>query len=167
MVDLVRYRIRPAEPSDLEALEWDGEYRHFRRVYRQAMQEAARGNRLLLVAEADEGLIGQIFIAFESLWKTHFRGQTTAYLHSFRVKQPYRNQGVGRSLLQRAEEEIIANGYERVVISVAKENPEALRLYEKMGYRIFSEEAGNWSYFDHEGVLQHIHEPAFVLQKPL
>jgi len=167
MVDVVQYRIRPAEASDLAALEWEGEYKHFRRVYRQALQEAERGNRLLLVAEVEEGLIGQIFIAFENAWKGRFRGHSAAYLHSFRVKEAYRNQGVGRSLLARAEAEIIAHGFERAVISVAKENSAALRLYESRGYRIFSEDAGNWSYFDHEGVLQQMHEPAYVLQKQL
>jgi ribosomal protein S18 acetylase RimI-like enzyme len=63
--------------------------------------------------------------------------------------------------------ELIAHGYNRAVISVAKENDGALRLYESEGYRIFGEDQGNWSYFDHEGVLQHIHEPAYVLEKQL
>ena len=167
MVEALKYRIRPAERADLAALEWDGEYKHFRRVYRQAMQEAERGNRLLLVAEVEEEIIGQIFIAFENGWKNRFRGQRAAYLHSFRVKPDYRNQGVGRSLLRRAESEVMAHGWERVVISVAKENAGALRLYENLGYRVFSEDAGSWSYFDEEGVLQHIDEPAYVLDKEL
>ena len=167
MVDVLQFRIRPAERADLTELEWDGQYKHFRRVYQQAMQEAERGNRLLLVAEADEEIIGQIFIAFENTWKNRFRGQRTAYLHSFRVKPAYRNQGIGRSLLKRAEAEIISHGFGRSVISVAKENTDALRLYEKHGYHIFSEDAGSWSYFDDKGVLQHINEPAYVLQKEL
>jgi ribosomal protein S18 acetylase RimI-like enzyme len=167
MVEAIRYRIREAQASDLKALEWEGEYKHFRRVYQQAMREAERGNRLLLVAEVNEELIGQIFIAFENVWKNRFREGAAAYLHSFRVKQTFRNQGIGRSLLKRAEVELIAHGYNRAVISVAKENDGALRLYESEGYRIFGEDQGNWSYFDHEGVLQHIHEPAYVLEKQL
>jgi len=167
VIDAVRYRIRHAEESDLAALEWDGEYKHFRRVYRQVMQDALRGTRVLLVAEVEEELIGQLFIAFESIWKSRFRGQPAAYLHSFRVKPAYRNQGVGHALMDRAEEEIIAHGYGRAVISVAKDNPGALRLYENLGYHVFSEDTGNWSYFDHEGMLQHIREPAFVMQKRL
>ena len=42
MLEKVDLRIRQATESDLPALEWDGEYIHFRRVYREAMKEVKK-----------------------------------------------------------------------------------------------------------------------------
>ncbi len=167
MIDTLQVRIRPAQEQDLQALEWEGEYTHFRRIYRRIMQEALKGRRLLLVAEAEGELIGQIFIYFDTGWRQFFNGRSTAYLHSFRVKTEYRNRGLGRMLIERAELELIERGFAYTVISVAKDNPDARRLYEQLGYKVFNEDDGEWSYLDHEGVLQTVHEPAYVLQKSL
>jgi len=53
----------------------------------------------------------------------------------------------------------------RVVISVATRNTAARRLYERLDYRIFSEDPGEWSYVDHLGQVREVREPAFVLEK--
>jgi ribosomal protein S18 acetylase RimI-like enzyme len=167
MSDKLRVLIRAAEERDLRALEWEGEYKHFRRIYQRIMQEALKGRRLLLVAEAEGSLIGQIFIYFDTGWSQFFNGRSTAYLHSFRVKERYRNRGLGRLLLERAEQELLDRGFAHAVISVAKDNRAARRLYEQFGYRVFNEDEGEWNYLDHEGVLQTVIEPAYVLQKTL
>lgn len=167
MTEPLQVRIRPAQVQDLEALEWGGEYTHFRRIYRRIMQDALKGRRLLLVAEADGELIGQIFIFFDTGWRQFFNGRSTAYLHSFRVKPAYRNRGLGRELMDRAEQELMERGFAYAVISVAKDNLDARRLYEQLGYTVFNEDDGEWSYLDHESVLQTVHEPAYVLQKAL
>ena len=66
MVDQVAPLIREAQESDLRALEWEGRYKHFRRLYRQAMREAQQGRRILLVAELEEEIVGQLFVQLES-----------------------------------------------------------------------------------------------------
>ena len=73
--------------------------------------------------------------------------------------------GIGTSLLQEAEEMLLDYGFSRAVISVAQDNAPARLMYEKLGYTIFAEDPGEWSYFDDSGVLQHIIEPSFVLAK--
>jgi ribosomal protein S18 acetylase RimI-like enzyme len=152
---------------DLPALEWGGEFIHFRRVYHHAMLEAKQGKRVILVAEAEGVLIGQIFVNYYSTWRNSKIGLRTGYIHSFRVKPEYRNQGIGRNLIQTAEAYLERNGFDRVIISVAQENQGALRLYQGLGYEILHKDPGRWSFRDHQDQIQHIHEPAFVLCKSL
>jgi ribosomal protein S18 acetylase RimI-like enzyme len=167
MVDTLGVRIRTATESDLPALEWDGEYAHFRRVYRQAMREALRDRRLIYLAEAADEVVGQIFVHLHSTWKNSFHGARAGYLHSFRVKSGFRNQGIGSRLLATAEGALIERRYSRAVISVAKVNKRAQRLYLQHGYQVYTDDPGEWAYVDHRGRLKHISEPAFVMVKML
>jgi ribosomal protein S18 acetylase RimI-like enzyme len=167
MVEALRFHIRSATESDLPALEWDGEYKHFRRVYRQALREAQRDRRLIFLAESTGEVIGQLFVHLHSIWESSFGSAKAGYLHSFRVKPDFRCQGIGSQLLHTAEEALIARGYRRSVISVAKVNSRAQRLYLHNGYTIYSEDPGKWAYVDHRGRMKHISEPAYVMIKVL
>jgi ribosomal protein S18 acetylase RimI-like enzyme len=157
--------IRLATEADLTALEWEGEYLHYRRLFKKAMVEARRGRRLLLLAAVDGQLVGQIFVQLSTRRAFSSSGTDSGYLYAFRVKGPHRNQGIGTQLIREAESQLRALGYGRVVISVAKRNAPARRLYQRLEYRVFSEDPGEWSYLDHLGQLREVSEPAFVLEK--
>lgn len=167
MVEGVQALIREATEEDLRALEWEGRYQHYRRLYRRAMAEAKRGRRVLLVAEADDRVVGQIFVQLSSGRGEYADGERSGYLYAFRVRPNYRNQGIGTQLLDEAEDVLRERGFSRAVIAVAKENDAARRLYENRGYSVFAEDPGKWSYIDHEGELRRVSEPAYVLEKGL
>jgi len=167
MVERVEALIRHAREGDLAALEWEGRYQHFRRLYRRAMSQAKLGQRILLVAEADGRIVGQIFVQLTSGRAELADGASSGYLYAFRVRPSYRNQGIGTRLIESAEQELVRRGFRRIVIAVAKDNSGARRLYEKLGYQRFAEDPGEWSYIDHEGTLRHVSEPAYVLEKTL
>ncbi|MGD8552909.1 MAG: GNAT family N-acetyltransferase [Anaerolineales bacterium] len=167
MVDTLGVRIRTATEADLPALEWDGEYIHFRRVYLQALREAKRDRRVIYLAETPGEVVGQLFIHLHSIWKSAFGGAKAGYLHSFRVKPHFRGQGIGSRLLKTAEQELLERRYSRAVISVAKVNIRAQELYLQHGYNLFIEDPGEWAYVDHRGRLKHISEPAYVMVKTL
>lgn len=157
--------IRFATAADLPALEWEGQYSHYRHLFKRAIEEAEHGRRILLLAVVEEQLIGQIFVQLTTRATFSTKGVASGYLYAFRVKFPYRNSGVGSQLLYEAESNLVARGVLRAVISVAKRNGAALRLYERAEYAVFTEDPGDWSYIDHEGILREVHEPAFVLEK--
>lgn len=167
MVERTRVTVREATEEDLPALEWEGRYQHFRRLYRHALSEAQRGRRILLVAEADGKIIGQIFIQLSSGRAELADGRTSGYLYAFRVRPDYRGQGIGTQLLEQAEHILQERAFKRAVIAVARDNLGALRLYEQHGYHQFAKDPGEWSYVDHEGQLRHVSEPAYILEKLL
>jgi ribosomal protein S18 acetylase RimI-like enzyme len=165
--ELSSVNVRRVTKEDLPALEWEGQYTHFRKVYQHAFKEAERGDRVLLVAEADGKLIGQIFLHLNALNLGTKLSVPTAYLHSFRVRSAYRNIGVGSKLLHQAEEIMRGMGIQLAVIAVSKSNPRALNFYQKWGFSVFREDSGRWSYLDHLGRLQEVHDPSYLLQKEI
>jgi ribosomal protein S18 acetylase RimI-like enzyme len=165
--EAVSYFIRRADERDLPALEWEGEYARFRRVYRNAMGEARRNRKMILVAESDRLIIGQIFIQYQSTHLDRWDRGHSGYLYALRVRPAFRNQGVGTELIRAAEEHLLHRGLTRAVIAVAKENSPALRLYERLGYERFAEDPGAWSYLDDRGAVRHVFEPAYLLHRTL
>lgn len=157
--------IREARAEDLPALEWEGEYQRYRLVYQRAYAEALRGRRILLVAETLGAVVGQVFVQVDSALGGGDR--RAAYLYALRVRPEVRNRGIGTDLVREAESILRQRGFTRVLISVAQDNHAARRLYERLGYVVFGEDPGNWSFFDDQGQVQVVHEPAFLLDKQL
>jgi ribosomal protein S18 acetylase RimI-like enzyme len=157
--------IRQARAEDLPSLEWEGEYRRFRLVYQRAYADSLRGRRVLLVAELEHQVVGQIFLQVDSALAGG--DGRSAYLYALRVRPEFRNRGIGTELVREAEAILRERGFSRVLISVAQDNDAARRLYERLGYEVFGQDPGEWSFLDDQGEEQKVHEPAFLLDKLL
>lgn len=167
MIDTSHVLIRHVTEADLLALEWEGEYRKYRRIYRRAMEDARRGRRILFVAEIGGEIVGQIFVQLSHYRSNQEHISSTGYLQSFRIKPPFRNHGIGSHLIYQAEKALKERGFKRAIIAVAQHNHDARRLYERHGYSIFREDPGEWSFIDDQGLPQHISEPAYLMEKQL
>ncbi len=152
---------RLARADDLPKLEWYGQYTHFREVFRRTYREQVNGTRLMLIADCNHFPIAQLFMQVGA------KKQKRTYFYSFRVMEHFRGQGIGSRLLEEAETIALAYGYHGATIAAAKNNLRARDLYQRLGYRIVSEDEGRWSYNDHEGRTRHVHEPCWVLEKRL
>jgi ribosomal protein S18 acetylase RimI-like enzyme len=162
VVETVDVIIRNGNEQDLPGMEWEGEYRRYRRLYKMAMEEAKSGKRFVLVAEVEGRIIGQIIV---QLNRSDSAG--TGYLYAFRVRPEWRNRGIGTRLVREAETALVGLGYKRTLIAVARDNPRARKLYERLGYTHFAEDAGEWSFIDDRGMLQRVVEPAWLMEKIL
>jgi ribosomal protein S18 acetylase RimI-like enzyme len=162
-------KIRQAEKWDLKALEWEGAYKRFRRIYADVFRRAQYGEALMWVADLPgSGLIGQAFVQLNSDHRPELaNGKTRAYVHAFRVRPRYQNAGLGTRLMQYVESDLIARDYLAVILAVAKDNPNARRLYERLGYEVIAPDSGRWSYRDDRGVLRHVVEPGWRMRKNL
>lgn len=159
--------IRPAVEADLPKLEWGGQYRHFRRLFRQTFEEQRAGRRLMLVADVGGYPIGQVFIQFASSDSSFADGRHRGYLYSLRVMEPFQRHHIGTRLIEAAEQVLRERGYTWAVIAAAKDNPRARSLYERLGYTVFSEDPGYWQYTDPDGIVQTVVEPCWVMEKRL
>ena len=160
--------IRQVTRKDLPALEWHGQYKHYRRLFKYAYRRATEGNAVLWIAELyPQGLIGQVFVQLISQRNELADGETRAYIYGFRVRPQYRGEGIGTHLMQTAEEDLRQRGFQRVSLNVGRDNFSAQRLYERLGYHIVAPEPGIWSYVDHLGRRRQVHEPAWRMEKEL
>ncbi len=58
----------------------------------------------------------------------------TIYLSYLVVKGGYRNQGIGTKMIQYACQISKNKGYSHIMLNVDNDNPNAERLYEKLGF---------------------------------
>lgn len=156
-----------ATSQDIDLLEWRGEYTHLRKVFRRALMHQHRGRRLLWVARYRNYPIGRLFVLLKSPNSVVADGTNRAYLYSFRVVDAFQGMGIGTQLMELAETYLIEQGFEIATIAVAKTNYAALRLYHHRGYKIFTENTGEWEYYDHRNQLRKVMEPCWMLEKAL
>lgn len=169
MVELIdQVVIRQVAEEDLPALEWNGQYKHFRRLFRQAFNRAKQGASILWIAELPRaGIVGQVFVQLMSHRTDLADGETRAYVYAFRVRPEFRGEGIGTTLMEIAEEDLRQRGFQQVSLNVGRNNPDARRLYERLGYRVVAPEPGIWSYIDHRGRRRQVEEPAWRMEKEL
>lgn len=160
-----KLKIRSAKQKDLKALEWDGEYQHFRNVFKQTYQLTKTGNTQMWVIEEDrEGIIGQVFIQLNGHRKKFANGYDRVYLYSIRIKPDFRNLGIGTYLMETIQSRMENHGTRYFTLNVAKENTQALRFYKRLGYEIQGHDDGKWSYIDHLGNKRNIAEPSWRME---
>ncbi len=160
--------IRRATRQDLPALEWEGEYAHFRNLYADTYQVVEKGHAVMWLAEIPlVGVVGQVFVSYQGGRPELADGCTRAYVYGFRVRPEYRNRGLGKRMMEVAEEDLLGRGFSIVTLNVARLNDGAQRFYARLGYRIVAADTGQWSYLDHNGKRQDVNEPAWRMEKVL
>lgn len=159
--------IRLATAEDIPALEWGGEFWRLRTRFEKAYEQQEAGHRLMLIAALNEYPVGRLIVQLARGNPAYVNGISRAYLYSLHVMMPLRRQGIGTALIEVAEQLLIERAYKWVTIAVAKDNDEALDLYRRLGYRIFREDPGQWSYVDPAGEEHQVEQPSWVLQKRL
>ena len=155
-------RIRPAIQADLRPLEWFGALTPFRETIEHAYERAEQGEIIFLVAEANNFPIGQVWV---NLVKSADQG--IGVIWAFRVLTTMQNLGIGTRLLQHAEQAILAQKLHTAELSVELDNPNAKRLYERLGYVVIKKNVERWDYTTPEGVTHHVEAPESVMRKHL
>lgn len=102
-------------------------------------------NRVFLVVLQDGVLMGYCLVLLH-------RGNRLSRLYSIAIDRRARGQGLGRLLLAEAEEQTAEQGRLYMRLEVARNNMEAIRLYDSLGYVIFGEIADY--YEDHQDALR-------------
>lgn len=121
-------KVRAAEQSDLSAIvEIEGLCFPEETAFPPGMFAYLIRYSIALVAyEPEKGVVGFI-IGYAS-------GRMGA-IYTLDVHPDYRGQGIGFQLIAALERELIAVGAEAIKLEAALENPEALELYRRAGYR--------------------------------
>ncbi len=126
--------IRPATLEDLEALVAleDAAFEVDRISRRQFRYLLTRGHAATRVAEGPggEGLLGYVMLLFS-------RGTSLARLYSIAVSARARGQGLGRRLVEAAEDAARAHGRTDLRLEVRRDNAASLALFRGLGYRDF------------------------------
>lgn len=154
--------IRHAVEADVPRLEWFGLMTPFRTFLAADFGRAQAGELIYLVAEVNDFPIGQVEIDL-----TRFAEERCGYILALRVLPTHQGQGIGSRLMRTAETLLTERGDRLARLHVEQANPEALRLYQRLGYQIRREVFEPWQYQTPEGELRTIAEPEWVLERVL
>jgi GNAT superfamily N-acetyltransferase len=78
-----------------------------------------------------------------------------------------RSHGIGSALIRAAEELAVGRGHTVIGLGVAADNPRAVALYARLGYRALTSYVDRWSYPDADGVTRECADPCTFLVKEL
>ena len=92
---------------------------------RDIERKLADSGELLLVGEEDGRLVGTIMAGYDG-----HRG----WINYLGVHPSQRGRGLGRALMEAAEERLRALGCPKINLQIRDDNPEALAFYEAIGY---------------------------------
>jgi len=111
------------------------------RIRRSLYEELlAKPDTLMLIAEADDAVIGYGLahvLPVDETWipDTWTTGSRIGEIESLSVLPHYRGGGLGSELLRLLEEHLTEQGVDDLILGVLAGNHDAIRLYERQGYR--------------------------------
>ena len=97
----------------------------------------SRDGYTLLVAEREGALIGYAMVSINVGAATWDLGDQTAEIETLSVLEGERGRGVGRALTDTAAEVAREAGVSSVAVGVAHTNADAIRFYEREGFKPF------------------------------
>jgi ribosomal protein S18 acetylase RimI-like enzyme len=154
--------IRRATRADLHPLEWFGALTPFRETIEQAYQRAEQGEVIFLIAELNHFPIGQVCVDLVKL-----ADEGIGVIWAFRVLATLQNLGIGTRLIHCAERAILAHGLHTAELGVELNNPNAQRLYERLGYHVSHQITEHWDYTSPDGLIHYVESPEFIMRKRL
>lgn len=131
--------IRPASVWDLRKLAPSlGSKHFFRECLRSQRWRLGRGRHGLLLIATRAGLpVGRVYLRFVEADEPeiHEAYPNAPLLQHLEVLEEHRNRGIGTQLIAAAERALCDRGDKLVVLGVHPENKDAIRLYERLGYK--------------------------------
>ena len=141
-------RIRPHDPADREFIlslvgrfsafelpEWrraEDVDRKNRASFEDALDQPAPDSAIFLAEDENGAPAGFIHLQTQS---DYFSGEAHGYISDVAVAPDFEGRGVGRLLLETAEDWARSKGYSLLSLYVFAGNTRARQIYEKLGYR--------------------------------
>lgn len=117
-----------------------GAHNEFNRPIQYLAEARNDDDHRLIVAEAPDGKIaGFVMTDFNSFVRR------ALYIDQLAVDPDYQGQGVGRSLMEKAEQLAVLEKFNAVSLHVRADNDKAIHLYESMGFKVIGTAHGYYN----------------------
>jgi ribosomal protein S18 acetylase RimI-like enzyme len=95
-----------------------------------------KGRNVLMVAKVEEKTVGYVLLTLprEQIFEVQ---ESFGLVNELYVLPGFRKKGVGKRLLEESLGRIKAEGFKNARISVLSQDRHAVRLYRKLGFRVF------------------------------
>ena len=128
---------------------------------RRRYEENLLGYREMLVAELDGQIAGTV-----SKGGWGFQRSGSLRMFALDVGRAFRNKGVGTALIHAVESAAIGLNLDEVNLEVSVDNVDAIRLYERLGYRRLPEPVtDSWDELDEHGHRRTVEALSWIMIK--
>jgi ribosomal protein S18 acetylase RimI-like enzyme len=104
--------------------------KHMNEVFERFLR---RENSQIFIAKDElRRFIGYLFVGESSNYLTELN---LGFIYDIFVKEEFRGKGIGKKLLDKADEYCRKNGYSRIGLEVSTANESAINLYNKAGFK--------------------------------
>ena len=163
MAESLRLTVRQVEESDIETLAVALGPETSAAQVRRRFEESRGGFREMLVAELSGSVVGTV-----SMGGHRFQRTGSLRLFALDVGAAFRNRGVGTALVRSVEIKAAEQVLDEVNLEVAVENEDAIRLYERLGYRHVGEPVmDSWERLRDDGSSELVEMQSWVMVKAL
>jgi ribosomal protein S18 acetylase RimI-like enzyme len=152
--------VRACEPEDLPLLEWYGLFRDHRELFADAFARHLAGENVMLVADLHGFPVGQAWIDL-----VKHRDERAGYIWAVRVFPFLRRLGIGTHLMHAAETVLGRHGYRCAEVGVEKDNHDARRLYERLGYMLVGDVREEYGLTTPDGIRANYVVDQWLLRK--
>jgi GNAT superfamily N-acetyltransferase len=163
-----KVEIRPGSAADLAALLAVLGQRHF---FTDRLAQQQDGGGVLLVAWLDGHPVGDVYLACEPANEPELRRYLpdVPQLGHLEVLEPLWGRGIGTALIRAGEDTARRLGHRQLALAVGLDNPDARRLYERLGYVDWGHGTvvATWQERDRDGPSVTVSETCDVLVKHL
>ena len=155
--------IRIATDCDLESLAESHAPGISAAQIRRRLEESYKGLRTMLVAVKEGRAVGSV-----SIGGGGFQRRGSLRLFALDVGAKFQREGIGTALVKEVEAIAIDRGLAEVNLEVEIDNEGAIRLYERLGFRICGDAVmDRWTRLLDDGSSEEIEVPVFVMVKRL
>lgn len=151
-------KIKAAEESQLDMFENEFSPGTLSKHHQKRYEVQRQGEGIYLIAWHGYTPVGHFLLRWSGPYDLHVMQYIdvihSAYLEAGATRVAYRRKGVATALIREAERLAKENGCTWIGLDVAStDNPEARRLYEKLGYVDWGrgEYLVSWEYIDRDG----------------
>ena len=93
-------------------------------------------NNEIFVAKIGKVIVGYMIISLKEGKKNGYKYRKELAIDALGVDKDYRNQGIGKKLLEFIKEYAKDNGCTDLRLTVNEENVNAIHLYKKVGFKV-------------------------------
>lgn len=135
-VDLEKLEVQPATAEDIPSLAEAFQQENY---FSDRLTCHQRGDGELLVAWLEGVPVANVFLRFEPADEPELRemfgASPTALLQHLEVNRAYLRNGIGRHVMEFAEQRLRQLEYQVVALAVTSDNKPARMLYDSLGYQ--------------------------------
>ena len=114
----------------------------------------------LLIAWCGKEPVGDVYLWCEPLEEPELRRifPGVPLLNHLEVAVPWQRRGIGTALVQACEQEAVVRGHDVLLLGVGLDNPDAKRLYERLGYLDWGQGpiVTHWTEPDEDGSVRNV-----------